>query len=597
MGSFSTIAQMFQQSVENKPEATAYFDKVDGKWQKMTFKEVGDMVEKISAGLVVNGINKGDKVAILATNCSKWTMADYAITSLGAATVTIYPTLIAAQIKYIVEDSETRLVFTEDQEQTGKILEILPQVPNLKLIIQMKGAVQKADNIIGFNGLLESGEKYIAESKFDLRKISSAISPDDLLTLIYTSGTTGNPKGVMLTHNNLVSNIQNSRKSVMISAKDIFLSFLPLSHSFERMVGHLLAFSANCTVYFAENMETVAENMLEVHPTVVVAVPRFFEKVHAKVLASVADYSPVKKTIFNWSIKVGCKSAPLLQKNSLPSGFLGFKFGIADKLVFAKLKDRVGGALRFFVSGGAPLSKEIGEFFAAANIPILEGYGLTETSPVISVNKLELYKFGTVGPAIEGIEVKIADDGEILVKGDNIMKGYYNNPVATAQAIDSDGWFHTGDIGFLDEDNYLVITDRKKNMLVTSGGKNVAPAQLENAMVMSKYIEQCMAIGNRRKFISALIVPSRENIMVWAEENGLSAVDYSMLLNDPKVHELIAGELERLMMNFARYEAVKKFILLPDLWTISGGEITPSLKIKRKVIEENFAQLIESIYA
>ncbi len=597
MESFTTVAELFIQSINGMPEAPAYYDKVEGDWQKLTYGEVGQIVEKLAAGLAAKGIEKNDKVAILATNCSKWTMADFAITGLGAATVTVYPTLIAPQIKYIIDDSDTKLIFTENQEQTDKILEILDQTPGLTLIVQMDDDPVENAGIIGISDLMEAGDKHITGSGFDFTSRAAEIKPDDLLTLIYTSGTTGNPKGVMLTHNNLVSNIVNSRKAVLIDNTDKFLSFLPLSHSFERMVGHLLAFSANSSVYFAESIDTVAENMLDVHPTVVVAVPRFFEKVHAKVMANVATYPALRRKIFNWSLTVGQKSAPYLQRADQPSGLLGFKFGIADKLVFSKLKERVGGALRFFVSGGAPLSKEIGEFFASANIPILEGYGLTETSPVISVNRIELYKFGTVGAPIDGVEVKIAEDGEILCKGDNVMAGYYNNQGATSESIDSDGWFHTGDIGHLDEDNYLVITDRKKNLLVTSGGKNIAPAQLENAMIMSKYIEQCLAIGDKQKFISALIVPSQENLVAWATEKGVPTDDYRVLLIQPQIISLIENEIATTMTDFARYEVVKKFALLPELWTISGGEITPSLKVKRKVVLEKYADIVENIYS
>ena len=593
---FNTIAELFLESVERLPEHPAYFDKINGEWQKLTFGEVGQIVENLAFGLAAAGIENGDKVAILSHNQSKWPMADFAITGLGAATVTVYPTLISSQIRYIIENSDTKLIFVEDEEQTAKVLEFLDSTPGLEKIVIMNDKTNDDERFISFSELMKIGSEFKTKADFTFRDRAKAVKPDDLLTLIYTSGTTGDPKGVMLSHNNLASNIKSGRQEILITPDDIFLSFLPLSHSFERMVGHLSAFSANSQVYYAESIETVAANMQEVHPTIVVAVPRFFEKVHGRVLDKVSNDPAIRQKIFYWALGVGQKSAKFLTRGKKPTGFLATKFAIADKLVFSKLKERVGGALRFFVSGGAPLSKDIGEFFASANIPILEGYGLTETSPVITVNRTDLYKFGTVGATIDGVDVKIAEDGEILCKGDNVMLGYYKNPAATDEAIDSEGWFHTGDIGHFDEENYLIITDRIKNLLVTSGGKNIAPAQLENALIMSKYIEQCVAIGDRRQFVSALIVPMRENLIAWAESEGLSTADYNNLLNNPAVQELYDAELAKTMQGFSHYEIIKKFALLPDLWTIESGEITPSLKVKRKVVIEKNTELIESIY-
>jgi len=593
---FNTIAELFLESVERLPEHPAYFDKINGEWQKLTFGEVGQIVENLAFGLAAAGIENGDKVAILSHNQSKWPMADFAITGLGAATVTVYPTLISSQIRYIIENSDTKLIFVEDEEQTAKVLEFLDSTPGLEKIVIMNDKTNDDERFISFSELMKIGSEFKTKADFTFRDRAKAVKPDDLLTLIYTSGTTGDPKGVMLSHKNLASNIKAGRQEILITPDDIFLSFLPLSHSFERMVGHLSAFSANSQVYYAESIETVAANMQEVHPTIVVAVPRFFEKVHGRVLDKVSNDPAIRQKIFHWALGVGQKSAKFLTRGKKPTGFLATKFAIADKLVFSKLKERVGGALRFFVSGGAPLSKDIGEFFASANIPILEGYGLTETSPVITVNRTDLFKFGTVGSTIDEVEVKIAEDGEILCKGPNVMLGYYKNQAATDEAIDSDGWFHTGDVGHFDEDNYLIITDRIKNLLVTSGGKNIAPAQLENALIMSKYIEQCVAIGDRRNFVSALIVPMRENLVAWAESEGLSTSDYNNLLNNPAVQGLFDAELAKTMEGFSHYEIIKKFALLPDLWTIESGEITPSLKVKRKVVIEKNAELIESIY-
>ena len=383
-----------------------------------------------------------------------------------------------------------------------------------------------SSNIFSFSEILEKGDGYISENGFNLKESAKTAKPEDLLTIIYTSGTTGNPKGVMLTHKNLASNVLAISKAVEIRAIEVFLSFLPLSHVFERMSGHYTGFSKGGTTYYAESVDTVADNMIEVKPTVVIAVPRLYEKIHAKILDKVSGDPPIRQKIFWWAIEVGKKAAKFFTRGQEPTGLLGLQFKIADKLVFSKLKDKVGGRLRCFISGGAPLSEGVGKFFASANIPILEGYGLTETSPVITCNREDLYKFGTVGKPIEGVEVKIAEDGEVLCRGDNVMIGYYKNPEATKEVFDDDGWFKTGDIGdFDDEDGYLRITDRKKSILVTSGGKNVAPAPLELALGLSKYIEQCLVIGDRRNFIAALIVPSFEILNSWAEENDIQ--DYN----------------------------------------------------------------------
>ena len=594
--SYTTIPGMFIYSTDANADRSAYFEKVDDEWKGYKFSEVRDIVEKFAAGLATLGIGKDDKVAIQSTNCPRWAFSDYAIACIGAVSVTVYPTLIASQIKYIVDDSDSLYVITQDKSQTDKVLEFINDSPNLKGIIAMDNTHDPSKNIISFDHILELGEKHIKDTKFNIADSSKDIKPDDLLTLIYTSGTTGNPKGVMLTHDNLVSNVLAGQKHINFGPDDTFLSFLPLSHVFERMTGHYTGFSLGAQTYYAESVDTVGENMAEVKPTLVISVPRVFEKIHARVLDKVAGDPAIRQKIFWWAVGVGGQAAKFLTRGSEPSGFLAFKFKLADKLVFSKLKDRVGGRLRFFVSGGAPLSKEVGEFFASANIPILEGYGLTETSPVISANQEKLYKFGTVGCLVDKVEVKIADDGEILCKGPNVMKGYYKNPEATAEAIDKDGWFHTGDIGKFDEDNYLMITDRKKAILVTAGGKNVAPAPLEIALTSSKYIEQALAIGDKRKFISALLVPSFEVLEEWAKEKGLDTSDRQALVDHHLVYELLEKEVAATMEKFSKYERIKKFAVLPNEWTIESGETTPKLSVKRKEVLKNYADIIDKIY-
>lgn len=590
--SYNSIAEMFIQCVEKYADNPAYFDKINGEWQGKTYKEAGEIVENLSGGLTSLGIQKGDKVAILSTNSSKWACADYAITGLGAVTVTVYPTLTNPQIQYIFDDSETKYAFVENQDQLEKTRSLVQKCTHMQGYILMDDSETDSADVIGFNTLIEKGIEHRKSTDFDFKAIAATINPNDLLTLIYTSGTTGPPKGAMLSHNNLISNIVSGRKAIHIDENDIFLSFLPLSHVFERMVGHFTGLTAGGRVYYAESIDTVAENMGEVKPTIMASVPRLYEKMYNKVLDKVSNDPPLRQKIFWWAIGVGKEAMPYICKNSRPSGWLGFKFGLAEKLVFSKIKERVGGRLRFFVSGGAPLSQEIAEFFAAANIIILEGYGLTETSPVITNNRLDNVKLGTVGQPIDGVEVKIAADGEIICRGENVMLGYFKNEAATKESIDADGWFHTGDIGEFDEDGFLRITDRKKNILVTSGGKNIAPAPMENALIASKYIEQVVVLGDRRNFISALIVPAPEALQEWAENNNIT----DEVMNNEKTIQLFENVVNKGMEGFAHYETVKKFKLVVDEWSVETGELTPTLKVKRKVIVEKYAELIDSIY-
>lgn len=590
--SYKTIAEMFIQCVEQFADNPAFFDKIDGEWQKKTYREAGDIVENLASGLASLGVQKGDKIAIISTNSSRWAFADYAITGLGAVTVTVYPTLTTPHMKYIFDDSETHYAFVGNKEQLDKTKSLIQECEHMKGYVLMDDSDDDTDKVFGFSSLIERGKAYKESSDFDFKAIASTINPDDLLTLIYTSGTTGNPKGAMLSHNNLIANVKSGKKSIHIDESDVFLSFLPLSHVFERMVGHFSGLTSGGRVYYAESIDTVADNMGEIKPTIMASVPRLYEKMYAKIIDKVSNDPPLRQKIFWWAISVGKEAMPNICKNSRPSGWLGFKFGLAEKLVFSKIKERVGGRLRFFVSGGAPLSQEIAEFFAAANIIILEGYGLTETSPVITNNRLEDVKFGTVGKPIDGVEVKIAEDGEIICRGENVMLGYYNNEAATRDVIDENGWFHTGDIGEFDEDGFLRITDRKKNIIVTSGGKNIAPAPMEIALIASKYIEQVVVLGDRRNFVSALIVVAQETLSEWANEQGIDGE----IIQDERTDKLFENEVSKAMAGFAHYETVKKFKLVADEWSVESGELTPTLKVKRKVVEKKYADLIDSIY-
>ena len=588
-----TISQMFYNTVSNHADKDLYYHKVDGDWVGIKGSEIKDTVEKIIKALRFSENLSSENVGIISTNSPYWAMCDYGVICSACTTVTIYPTLIAPQIEYILKDSNTKVLFVEDSEQLDKILSIWKNCPELNRAVVLDNSYSGNDSkIINLDSFLSKGE----ESQGDGSSLMVESNPDDLLTLIYTSGTTGNPKGVMLTHDNLISNIKGIYHELKFDDNDRFLSFLPLSHVFERMGGHFTTFSMGCSVYYAESIDTVADNLGEVSPTVVLSVPRLYEKMYSRIVEGLKTAPSIRRKLFYWAIGIGKDVLLYNSKNkSVPTG-LKIKHSIANKLVYSKVQARVGGALRFFISGGAPLSQEIAEFFASVNITILEGYGLTETSPVLTSNTPEFLKYGTVGKTLFNVEVKIAEDGEILAKGPNIMKGYYNKEQATNEAIDSEGWFHTGDIGKFDDEGYLKITDRKKSILVTSAGKNVAPAPLENALATSVYIEQVMVVGDKRNFISAVIVPSIDSISTYLESKGKSVSSPQAMIDHALVVELIDNEVSRLMENFSNYERVKKVALLAEPLSIEKGELTPKLSIVRKVVLENYNEEIDNLY-
>lgn len=592
---FHTIPEMFWTNVNRYANNPCMGFKVAGVWKTYTFQQVGDRVLDIAAGLASLGIDREAKVAIISNNSPRWAMADYAILSLKGISVPVYPTLLQNQVKYLLNDSDAQIIFAEDASQIEKVEAVFDDVATLKYVIAMDNLDYDQGHIITWDALRERGKAHRSDTGFALEQCWQPLTEDDLLTIIYTSGTTGEPKGVMLTHGNMTSNIEGGLDRLDVGPEDSFLSFLPLSHSFERMAGHFLATTIGATIYYAESIETVPENMGEIKPTVMTSVPRLYEKMYMRVNETAQQGSAIKKKIFNWAFAVG-KEYHQKKKQNAVSGMLNMRYNLATKLVFSKLYERVGGRIRFFVSGGAPLSPDIARFFESAGIYILEGYGLTETSPVIAVNDLYGYKIGTVGEPLFNVEVKIADDGEVLTRGPHVMKGYYKRPEATKEAIGEDGWFHTGDIGELDDDNFLRITDRKKNLIVTSGGKNVAPQLIENALVNSQYIEQVMLIGDKRNFISALIVPSFENLEAWAAKKNLEYQSNRELVALDAVKDLIQSEVDKYSKEFARYEKVREFRLLPKELTIEDGELTPTLKIKRRIVEEEFKDLIESIY-
>jgi long-chain acyl-CoA synthetase len=595
---FSTIPEMFQKLTEkfaNESRPLVMY-KSGGVYRSVSYTEMRERVRLFANGLAALGVRQGDRISIIAENRPEWAVADLALVSLGAIGVHLYPTLTAKQIEYVFNDAEVRIVIVSNQFQLNKALKVMHDAKSVQKLILMndQDPITYA-NTLGFSKVMAMGEEFAKQNPEYFRKTWEAVKPEDLLALIYTSGTTGNPKGVMLTHKNLASNIVSAASAVKIGLGDIMLSFLPLNHSFERMAGYYTGFSVGATIAYAESVETVTTNIVEVRPTIVTTVPRLFERIHAKIIRQIDGASPLERKIFYWALQVGKDYVKARKLGSIPA-LLKVQHSIADKLVFNKVRAKMGGRIRFFISGGAALARDYGEFLEAFGINVIEGYGLTETSPVISFNPLDDYRFGTVGKPIPGVEVKIASDGEILTRGPHIMRGYWKDQKATDEIIDKEGWLHTGDIGRMDEDGYIHITDRKKHLFVSSGGKNIAPAPIENLFLTSRYIEQFMLIGDRRMYCTALIVPDFESLREYATNKGMAFTSNKDLIASPLITQLINDDIDSLQKDLANFERVRRFTLLTRPFTIEEGELTPSLKVRRKIVEEKYSQVIEGMY-
>jgi long-chain acyl-CoA synthetase len=590
-----TIPRIFLRAVDTYDRAEALRYKEGGAWKSMDHRELEARVTRLAAALAAAGLQAGDRVAILSENRPEWTIVDYAVLAMGGIVVPVYSTLPANQVAYILENCAARAVFASTPEQVAKVAEIRGGLPALERVVAFDDPAG-AEGVERFAGLLEAGRGALERGEVgNFREAALRVSRDDVATLIYTSGTTGDPKGVMLTHYNLASNVAACMQhglSAIIPPGTVALSFLPLSHVFERMVDYLYRDRGTCIAY-AESMDRVADNLLEVHPNIAVSVPRLFDKIYTKVMGATG----LKKRILLWAKGIGERLVDERLAGREPSGALALQGRIADRLVFSKLRERTGGQLRNFVSGGAPLSAEVAKFFHAAGLPVYEGYGLTETSPVIAVNRPGHVRLGTVGQVIPGVEVRIGEEGEILTRGPHVMKGYWNNPEATAKAIDADGWFHTGDVGELDADGFLRITDRLKDLIVTAGGKNVAPQPIENAAAMSPFVAQAVMVGDRRPFPVLLLVPDFENLGAWAGRHGIGVTDRAALVREPQVRALLEQDALKRLGDFARYELPKKVAIIPDELTVDSGALTPTLKVKRRVIEERYRNEIEALYA
>jgi long-chain acyl-CoA synthetase len=564
----------------------AFANKVNGEWKKYSATEVIDIVDKVSIGLLKLGVKKDDKIAIISPNRPEWNFIELGVQQLGAVSVPMYPTITIEDYRYIFSDAEVKYIFVADSNLLNKVKQATESLEGIQ-------GIYTFDKIRGANNWSEVTDLASGEDKAQLQPYKSAVKPEDLLTLIYTSGTTGQPKGVMLTHDNIVSNIDGlvEAKALDLLSEDKALSFLPLCHIYERTDVYVYMYNG-VSVYYAESMETIGDNLKEVKPHVFATVPRLLEKVYDKIVAKGYELSGIKKQLFFWALNLGLKYDPMK-----PMGWwYDTQLKIARKLIFSKWKEALGGNIKLVASGSAALQPRLSRIFWAAGIPIAEGYGLTETSPVISASILTDFRIGCVGTILPNVDLKIAEDGEICVKGPSIMKGYYNKPQATAEAIDAEGWFHTGDIGELSEGKYLKITDRKKEIFKTSGGKYVAPQLVENKLKESVLIEQAIVVGEGQKFPSALLIPEFNALKDWCSRSGVEYINDAEIIKNPKVKEKFDEEVKALMKNIAQYEQVKKVELLPCLFTIDSGELTPTLKLKRKVIHNKYKDLIEGMY-
>ncbi len=573
----------------------ALYYKEGDDWLGISWKDFGARIDQAAMGLLELGVKEKELVAVYSGNRPEWVIADYAIMSAKGSTVAIYATNTADQAEYIVNDAGIKVIFVDDQFQYDNVMKFFKGNKTLKKIIVFSNSVKidKDKNIMYMDDLYTLGKKSGKEK--ELQKRLDSASADDISTIIYTSGTTGDPKGAMLAHKSFFVEIDALDLGFPMGENDIELVFLPLSHVYGKASMYWIH-SKGATEYFCYDTNKIVEYFQEVKPTYMVGVPRLYEKMYAAIFAKLETASPLKKKLFMWGVKTGKEYRFITIEGKSPSIGLRIKHAIAYKLVLSKIRDLLGGRLNFFSAGGAPLAKEIEEFFFSANIFIAQGYGLTETAPCGSFNTPANFKFGTVGKPIPGNDIKIAEDGEILIKGDNVMKGYYNKPETDKEVFTKDGYFKTGDIGIIDKDGYLVITDRKKDIIITAGGKNVAPQNIESRIGKDFYIEQIVVIGEKQKYITALIVPSFDALQEYAKQNKIEFSSKEDLIKNPAIIEFYKQRIETQSEGLAQFEKIQKFELLPEEFSIEKGEITPTMKIKRKVINTNFKDTIKKMY-
>ena len=594
-----TLVDVYLDGAERSSDEIAMLRRLpSGSWREYRRREVTDRIRHISLGLQALGIERGDRVAIMADTGMDWALADWAIIMAGAVVVTIYPTLPPEQVAFILRDSGARVLFVGNADLLGKLVEVRKDVPDVSVAVLFEPAATRVEGLelLSQDDLAARGESAVElAGGWDSR--ARKTTPADLATLIYTSGTTGTPKGVMLTHANLHANTYQCMACLPIGPSDRILSWLPLSHAFERTAGHFLMWAAGAQIAYTEGVDFVARDMTEVRPTIMTGVPRLFEKFYDAVVQAVEEGGAGKKAGFRLAKWIGDLHAEKKLAGEVPGPALKAAFRLSDRIVFSKLRERTGGRIRFFVSGAAPLSAEIARFFYSGDLIILEGYGLTESSPVTNVNPPEDIRFGTVGPPIPGTSIRIAEDGEILMRGPQIMKGYFGKPEATREAIDPGGWLHSGDIGHLDDDGYLTITDRKKNLIVTAAGKNIAPQPIEERIARSPFVEQVVLLGDKRKFPIMLVVPSFQAFRMALPGKVVEESDRHRYGDSPALHQLLDSDIAPRLASLARYERPKRMLVVTDSFTVANGMLTPTLKVKRRQIAARYADRIEQLYA
>lgn len=599
-GKPSTLIQVLHHALEKYGKKEGFYYKQNGKWVSVNYADLAQRARYAALGLNKLGITHGDRISIMAESSVNWVVADFGSLASGAADVPIYPTLTGKQAEYIIKDSGSQIVFVSNESQLKKILEVIDELPLVKKIVifddYKASLVKKADLVIKLKDLEEMGQALDKEQGDLYNQLTSKIQAKDLATLIYTSGTTGEPKGVMLTHWNLTFNVVNTADETPdFSPDDCSLSFLPFSHVFERAVVYTLVYMG-IPMHLSESIEAVGANLVDVKPTIMTSVPRMFEKIMAKITEQGMTAGFPKANIVRWAVDIGRQWARLNHKGESIPFLLDLQFKLAKALFYDKLyNEKMGGRVKLFLSGGAPLADDIAYFFLAMGIPILQGYGLSETSPVLTINTTTANRVGSVGKVVKNVEVKLAEDGEILARGPNILQGYYNKPTETANAFDGE-WFKTGDIGKFDKDGFLYITDRKKELLKTSGGKYLAPQPIESALKGSMYVAQVMLIGDNKKFPSVIIVPNWETMENYAKSSGISFSSRKELCNNKQILDMMLKEVSRLTPDLAQYEKIKKVALIENEFTIENGELTPTLKIKRRIVEEHYKELIDKMY-
>jgi len=595
--SYRSIPDMLRQNASRFEGHLALKYRKRGRYVTLSYGEFYERALMAARGLKKVNVQPGDRVAILSENRAGWVIADMGILCAGAVTVPIYPTNTPEQVQYMLNHSGAKVVFVSSKFQYAKLLKVRDEIPGVELVVSFERFLGDARlPVCSFYQLSEIDDPITEAERNEIEACIDGIGEDDLLTLIYTSGTTGVPKGVMLSHGNILSNNRFlTEQSGAVGDRDILLSFLPLSHVLERSAGYYMAVRNGALIVFADSIEKIPENMMEVSPTVMVSVPRLFEKIYHRIYENAHHMPLLKRTLFHWAVEVGKKFVEAKYIRKEHSSLLAFKYALCDRLVFGKIRARFGGSMKMCCCGGAPLDKTINEFFWVIGLPIFEGYGLTETSPAVSFNSFENLRFGSVGVALKQTEIKVAEDGEILVKGPQVMLGYYQDEAATAEAV-QDGWFRTGDIGHVD-DGFVYITDRKKELIITAGGKNIAPQPIENEFKMDKYISSAFVYGDRKPYLVALVVPNIERVLEFAKAKHIDYVDVDDLVIHKAVYRLFELRIEEINQKLAKFESIKKFVLLPRDFSVDTGELTATLKLRRKVIYEKYKEKIEELYA